>query len=197
MTYEKNPYWYGADDVTLEKLEFMLSADDTAIYAAYNSGDVDMIDTVPNDEIQSLLDNSEFHIVDNLGTYYAAFNANSSIFEGKTPEQAACMRKAMNILIDREYICENVGQTGQLPANAFIPYGINNDYEGTLKEARTLLKAAGYKFDDSGMRSSETPISIEYLTNNGSGHIAVAEAMQQDFAALGIEVTIQSRKLLD
>ena len=55
MTYEKNPYWYGADDVELEKMEFMLSADDTAIYAAYNSGDVDMIDTVPNDEIQSLL----------------------------------------------------------------------------------------------------------------------------------------------
>ena len=216
MTYEKNPYWYGADDVELEKMEFMLSADDTAIYAAYNSGDVDMIDTVPNDEIQSLLSNPEFYIVDNLGTYYAAFNANSAIFDGKTPEQAACMRKAMNILIDREYICENVGQTGQLPANAFIPYGmadgnggvfktevseqgyfdpygINNDYEGTLEEARTLLKAAGYKFDDNGMLSAETPISIEYLTNNGTGHVAVAEAMQQDFAALGIEVTIQSQ----
>ena len=216
MTYEKNPYWYGADDVELEKMEFMLSADDTAIYAAYNSGDVDMIDTVPNDEIQSLLSNPEFHIVDNLGTYYAAFNANSPIFEGKTPEQAACMRKAMNILIDREYICENVGQTGQIAANAFIPYGmadgnggvfktevseqgyfdpygINNDYEGTLEEARTLLKAAGYKFDDNGMLSSETPISIEYLTNDGTNHIAVAEAMQQDFAALGIEVTIQSQ----
>ena len=194
----------------------MLSADDTAIYAAYNSGDVDMIDTVQNDEIQSLLSNPEFHIVDNLGTYYAAFNANSPIFEGKTPEQAACMRKAMNILIDREYICENVGQTGQIAANAFIPYGmadgnggvfktevseqgyfdpygINNDYEGTLEEARTLLKAAGYKFDDNGMLSSETPISIEYLTNDGTNHIAVAEAMQQDFAALGIEVTIQSQ----
>ena len=216
MTYEKNPYWYGADDVELEKMEFMLSADDTAIYAAYNSDNVDMIDTVPNDEIQSLLSNPEFHIVDNLGTYYAAFNANSAIFEGKTPEQAACMRKAMNILIDREYICENVGQTGQIAANAFIPYGmadgnggvfktevseqgyfdpygINNDYEGTLEEARTLLKAAGYKFDDNGMLSSETPISIEYLTNNGTGHVAVAEAMQQDFAALGIEVTIQSQ----
>ena len=216
MTYEKNPYWYGADDVELEKMEFMLSADDTAIYAAYNSGDVDMIDTVPNDEIQSLLSNPEFHIVDNLGTYYAAFNANSAIFEGKTPEQAACMRKAMNILIDREYICENVGQTGQIAANAFIPYGmadgnggvfktevseqgyfdpygINNDYEGTLEEARTLLKAAGYKFDDNGMLSSETPISIEYLTNDGTTHVAVAEAMQQDFAALGIEVTIQSQ----
>ena len=74
-----------------------------------------------------------------------------------------------------------------------MPYGINNDYEGTLEEARTLLKAAGYKFDDNGMLSAETPISVEYLTNNGTAHIAVAEAMQQDFAALGIEVTIQSQ----
>ena len=215
MTYEKNPYWYGADDVALEKLEFMLSADDTAIFAAYNSGDVDMIDTVPNDEIQSVIDSSEFYIVDNLGTYYAAFNCKSELFADKTPEQAACMRKAFNILVDRDYIVENVGQTGQLPANAFIPYGmadgnggvfktditeqgyfdpyaINNDYDATVEEARNLLKAAGYKFGEDGKLSPETPINVEYLTNNGTAHVAVAESMQQDFAVLGIQMTIQS-----
>ena len=215
MTYEKNPYWYGADDVALEKLEFMLSADDTAIFAAYNSGDVDMIDTVPNDEIQSVIDSSEFYIVDNLGTYYAAFNCKSELFADKTPEQAACMRKAFNILVDRDYIVENVGQTGQLPANAFIPYGmadgnggvfktdvteqgyfdpyaINNDYDATVEEARNLLKAAGYKFGEDGKLSPETPINVEYLTNNGTTHVAVAESMQQDFAVLGIQMTIQS-----
>ena len=215
MTYEKNPYWYGADDVALEKLEFMLSADDTAIFAAYNSGDVDMIDTVPNDEIQSVIDSSEFYIVDNLGTYYAAFNCKSELFADKTPEQAACMRKAFNILVDRDYIVENVGQTGQLPANAFIPYGmadgnggvfktditeqgyfdpyaINNEYEATVEEARNLLKAAGYKFGEDGKLSPETPINVEYLTNNGTAHVAVAESMQQDFAVLGIQMTIQS-----
>lgn len=215
MTYEKNPYWYGADDVALEKLEFMLSADDTAIFAAYNSGDVDMIDIVPNDEIQSVIDSSEFYIVDNLGTYYAAFNCKSELFADKTPEQAACMRKAFNILVDRDYIVENVGQTGQLPANAFIPYGmadgnggvfktditeqgyfdpyaIINDYDATVEEARNLLKAAGYKFGEDGKLSPETPINVEYLTNNGTAHVAVAESMQQDFAVLGIQMTIQS-----
>ena len=216
MTYEKNPYWYDADSVELEKIEFMLSADDTAIYAAYNAGNVDMIDTVPNDEIQTLLDNPEFYIVDNLGTYYAAFNCKSPLFADKTPEQAACMREAFSLLIDRDYIVENVGQSGQIPANSFIPlgmadgnggvfkssvedegyfdvYGINNAYEGTLEKARTLLKAAGYKFDDDGMLSAETPISVEYLTNNGTAHIAVAEAMQQDLGAIGIDMTIQSQ----
>ena len=215
MTYTKNPYFWDADNVEVESLEFMLSDDDTAIYAAYNAGDIDFADTVPTDEIASLLDNPEFHIVDNLGTYYAAFNCKSSLFDGKTPEEAACMRKAISILVDREYICENIGQTGQKPANAFIPYGmadgnggvfktevveqgyydpyaINNDYEGTLEEARTLLKAAGYKFDEDGTLSDETPISLTYLTNNTSGHVAVAESMQQDFAALGIDMTINT-----
>ena len=215
MTYEKNPYWYDADKVTVEKLEYMLSADDTAIFAAYNAGDIDFADSVPTDEVASLLDNPEFHIVDELGTYYVAFNCKSSIFEGKTPEQAACMREAFTILIDRDYICENIGQTGQVAANSFIPlgmadgngglfksspeqgyfdaYAVNDDYEGTVAKAVELLKAAGYKFDEDGKLSAETPIQLEYLTNTTSGHIAIAESIQQDLAAVGIELSIQQQ----
>ena len=215
MTYEKNPYWYNADQVSIEKVEFMLSADDTAIFAAYNAGDLDFADTVPTDEVATLIEtqNPEFYVVDELGTYYAAFNAKSSLFADKTPAQAACMREAFSLLIDRDYIVENIGQTGQVVANAYLPlgmadgnggffktdaieegyydpYAINNDYEGTVAKAIELLEAAGYKFEN-GVLSSETPISIEYLTNQSSGHIAVAESMQQDFAAVGIELTIQ------
>ena len=213
MTYTKNPYWYDAENVEVETLEFMLSADDTAIYAAYKSGDIDFADSVPTDEIQSLLNDPEFYIVDELGTYYAAFNCKSELFAGKTTAQAACMREAFSVLIDRDYICENVGQTGQVAANSFLPlgmadgnggvfktdttsegyydpYAINNNYEETVEYARTLLKAAGYKFKEDGTLSDETPISIEYLTNESSGHIAVAEAIQQDYKVLGIEMTI-------
>ena len=214
MTYEKNPYWYDADSVTVEKLEYMLSADDTAIFAAYNAGDIDFADSVPTDEIATLLadENPEFHIVDELGTYYICFNCKSSIFEGKTPEQAACMREAFSILIDRDYICTNIGQTGQVAANAFIPlgmadgnggffktdaveqgyydpYAINNDYEGTVAKAIELLEAAGYEFED-GVLAASNPIQLEYLTNTTSGHIAIAESVQQDLAVVGIELSI-------
>ena len=214
MTYEKNPNFYRADEVTIEKQEYMLSADDTAIYAAYNAGNLDFIDSVPTDEVATLLSNPEFYIIDNLGTYYVSFNVKSPLFADKTPEQAACMRMALSALIDRDYICETVGQTGQVAASTFNPqgiadgnggifwtdaategyfdpYAINNDYEGTMEYARELLKAAGYKFDENGMLSSETPISFEYLTNESSGHIAVAEAIQADLAAIGVNMTIQ------
>lgn len=215
MTYEKNPYWYDADKVTVEKLEFMLSADDTAIFAAYNAGNLDFADSLPTDEVASLLNNPEFYIVDQLGTYYVAFNAKSSVFEGKTPEQAACMREAFTILIDRDYICENIGQTGQIAANSFIPlgmadgnggvfkadaedgyfdaYAVTNDYERTVERARNLLRAAGYQFGEDGKLSPETPIQLEYLTNTTSGHIAVAESIQQDLGAVGIGLTIQQQ----
>ena len=215
----KNDNYYRADEVSIGEIDLMLSADDTAILSAYNAGNLDFADTVPTNEIASLKDSPDFHVIDNLGTYYAAFNVNSPIFEGKTVDQAIAMRKAFAILIDRPYIVETVGQTGQKVATSFIPAGMADGNGGVFKEnggsytfpvedgyypeevqdeavdeAIALLEYAGYKFDDNGMLSSETPINITYLTNDGTGHIAVAEIMQQDFAEIGITMTIDTRE---
>jgi peptide/nickel transport system substrate-binding protein/oligopeptide transport system substrate-binding protein len=215
----KNDNYYRADEVTIPEIDLMLSADDTAILAAYNSGDLDFADTVPTNEIASLMGNEDFHVIDNLGTYYAAFNVNSPIFDGKTVDQAIAMRKAFAILIDRPYIVETVGQTGQKVATSYIPAGMADGNGGTFKEngasynfpvedgyypeevqdeaideAIALLEYAGYKFDENGMLSSETPINITYLTNDGTGHIGVAQIMQQDFAEIGINMTIDTRE---
>jgi ABC-type oligopeptide transport system substrate-binding subunit len=46
--------------------------------------------------------------------------------------------------------------------------------------------------DANNMLSASTPIAFEYLTNNTSGHIAIAECLQQDFAQIGINMTIKS-----
>ena len=44
----------------------MLSDDMTAVYAAYNSGDLDFIDEVPTDEIAKAKESDEFHVIDTL-----------------------------------------------------------------------------------------------------------------------------------
>ena len=228
MTYEKSPNYWNADNVTLDKINFMLSADDTAIYNAYNDGSLQFIDTVPNDGIANIIMNDDFFIVPNLGTYYVAFNVNSKLFDGKTPEQAAKMREAFSLLIDRQYIVDAVGQTGQQPAGAFIPAGMADgqggvfmenddayeypvvwDFDGEesvgyydptatgasmVDQAVELLKEAGFEFDDNNMLSSSTPISVEYLTNDGSGHVAVAQSIQQDLAVVGINMEIKSEE---
>ena len=208
MTYVKNPNYWDADHVTLDQLTFMLSADDTAIYAAYNKGDIDFADTVPNDEVSNLKDNPEFHVIDNLGTYYVGFNVNSDMFAGKTVEQAAKMREAISLLIDRKYIVDTIGQTDQVLADSFVPVGMadgnggefkNKSYydaettgAGNVEEAKSLLEEAGYTFTDNGGTYSISPaLSFEYLTNDGTAHVAIAEAIQSDLAMLGIEMTIK------
>ena len=66
--------------------------------------------------------------------------------------------------------------------------------DNAIDEAIALLEYAGYKFDDTGMLSDETPIKITYLTNDGTGHIGVAQIMQQDFAEIGIQMEIDTRE---
>jgi len=213
MVYVKNPNWYDAANVKIERIELMLSADDTAIFAAYNAGDLDFIDTVPTDEIKNLRDNPEFHIIDNLGTYYVCFNVKSDLFAGKTAEQANAMREAISKLIDRQYIVDTVGQCDQVVATSYIPAGMADGNGGIFKDANAwnypvgdgyyspevdvegaieLLKSAGFEFDDNGMLSASTPLSFEYLVNENSGHEAIAESIQQDLQAVGIEMTIRT-----
>lgn len=223
MTYEKNPNYYNADAVSLEKIQFMLSADDTAVWNAYEDGSLQFIDTIATDMMETAAPREDFHKIPTLGTYYAGFNVNSELFAGKTVQQAADMRKAMNLIIDRQYIVDTIGQAEQEIANTFIPTGMldgnggefrtNDDaytypledkvgyfdpspeaYEANLEEARKLLEGAGYEFDENGMLSANTPINMTYLTNDAEGNVKIGEAIQQDFAVLGINVTVETRE---
>ena len=223
MTYEKNPNYYDADKVTLEKIDFMLSDDDTAVWNAFMDGSLQFIDTIGTDNMATAKEMPEYHNVPTLGTYYAGFNVNSPIFEGKTVQQAADMRKAMNLLVDRQYIVDTIAQADQEIANTFIPTGMgdgqggefraNDDaytypneeavgyfdpspeaYDANVEEAISLLEGAGYVFDENGMLSEETPINLTYLTNEGTGNVAIGEALQQDFAVIGINLTIETRE---
>ena len=221
MTYTKNPNYYRADDVQIETLQFMLSADDAAIYSAYTAGNLDFIDTIPNAELGQLLaeDSPELYVADNIGTYYVGFNVNSELFADKTPQQAADIRHAINLLIDRQYIVDTIGQTGQHLANTFVPDSMsdgdgglfkqNTDsytypdaeavgyfdpsedaYDDNVAQAIELLKGAGYEFDDNNMLSESTPLSFTYVTNSGEGNEAIGAALQQDLSVIGAEVDI-------
>lgn len=201
MVYVKNENYWDAENTTIDELDFMLSADDTAIFAAYNDGSLDFIDTVPTDEIPSLLNNSEFYVVDQLGTYYAAFNVDSPIFEGLTPENAAKVRKAICLLIDRQFIVDTIAQTGQMPASSYIPAGMADGNGGIFKGEDTnyydaentgaaFEEEALALFDEAGVDPST--LSLTYLINQSSVHQKVAEAIQQDLAVVGITVTIKT-----
>lgn len=219
MTYEKNPNYFRADEVTLEKVELMLSSDDTAIYNAFKDGSLQFIDSISTDEMENAKKTEEFHKVPYLGTYYSGFNVNSDLFKGKTIDQAKAMRQAFTLLIDRQYIVDAIAQADQEVANTFIPTGMMDGNGGDFREnddaytypdeanvgyydpttvdtekAIELLKSAGYEFDESGMLSASTPITMTYLTNDSEGNVKIGEAIQQDFAAIGITLDVETRE---
>ena len=125
------------------------------------------------------------------------------------------MRLAFNYLIDRQTIVDNIAQTNQEVATSFIPDKMSDGHGGVFKtsdadytypdkdtngyfanavdvdKAVELLKSAGYKFDDQNMLDSSNPINITYLTNDGTAHVAIAQQIQQDLAAVGITMDIQ------
>ncbi|NLG57302.1 MAG: peptide ABC transporter substrate-binding protein [Clostridiales bacterium] len=212
MVYTKNPNYWDAENVKLERLELMLSADDVAVFAAYQAGDLDFIDTVPPDQIKAMMETPEFHVVGQLGTYYAIFNVKSPVFEGMTVDQASAFRRGISRLIDRQYIIDTVAQTGQEPANAFIPAGMLDGQGGVFKQddadftypveegyfslepsvedAIELLKAAGLEFGADGMIAK--PLTLTYIYNTSAAHAAIGELIQQDLAQVGIEVKLES-----
>lgn len=220
MVYVKNPNYYDAANVKLDKLEFMLSADDTATFSAYNAGNLDFIDSVPVDETANVLHKKDFHKVNQIATYFITFNVNADMFKGMTAEKASTVRQALALLIDRDYIVENIGQTGQEIATSFIPTGMPDGNGGVFKsdeykypdkashgyfskdydakkaasKAVELLKGVGYKFDSKNKLTSETPLNIDYVINENTGHQAVAEAVQSDWSAIGVNTTIKSEE---
>lgn len=221
MKYEKNDNYWAADKVSLKSINCMLSSDATAVYGAFENGSIQFADQIATDMMDTLKTTPEFHKIDNLGTYYCGFNVNSEIFKGLTVQQAADMRKAFSLLIDRQYIIDTIAQAEQEPANTFIPTGMadgnggvfrQNDEaytypvedevgyysveltEESVEEARKLLEGCGYKFDESGMLSAETPINMTYLTNDSEGNVKIGEAIQQDLAAIGVNLTVETRE---
>lgn len=208
MIYEKNPNYHNADKVVIERQEYMLSSDENASYAAYNAGNLDFIDGVPTAEIPNEKSNPEFKIIPTLGTYYVTFNVTSPLFEGMTPGEAATLRKALALIIDRDYIVTNIGQAEQVPAGSFIPAGCqdgngnefkNKDYydpsyealDANIEQAREMLKALGYEFDEDGKICGDKKLSFTYLVNTPGSNVDVAVSIQQDMAELGIDMQIK------
>ena len=104
-------------------------------------------------------------------------------------------------------IIKNIGLTGQTAATAFIPAAASDgnggtfhtkdyfkvdDYQANVDEARQLLESIGYTFKDDGTMN-ET-VSFTYITNDSGGNVKVAEALQSDFAQVGIDMKIETEE---
>lgn len=228
IVFEKNPNYWDAANVKLNSIKFFLSNDDDAIYANFTNGTIQYTTTVPVSQIPVLKAdpnrmNVDFFIGDYIGTYFLEVNVNWSFkpglavtsdtaeaWEGWTPAQNAEVRHALGLLIDRNYIVEQVTAAGQLPAYGFVPAGMDDgtgtefrsatdqwwsvdpaDYEANKAEAVEILKKY-YTFDEATGKFTDFP-KFEYSANPTSGNLAICAAIQDMWDDYGIEVDVDQR----
>ncbi len=135
ITLEKNANFVDADSIKMEKIENYLSDDANNMLTNFKNGDWKLIDDVPTNEIATLKTDypEEFVIAGQIGTYYVCWNINLDILPaeagltGVEAEKAkAEIRNAVALLIDRNYLVEEIAQGGQLPASSFVAMGMTD-----------------------------------------------------------------------
>lgn len=197
ITFSKNPYYWNADAIKLDRLKFVLMEDSNAAYSAYQTGEVLMIKDVPTEEIPSLTGTDDFYVDPIIGTYYISLNIQ------KAPFDDVNVRKALSLAVDREYVASTLMQGTYTAAGNFMgpgwmdtdgtefmsnanggkPYIDTTNFEANLEEAKQLLADAGYP-DGEGFPT------ISYTTNDAGYHKVVAEYLQQAWAELGIDLQV-------
>ena len=201
IVLSKNPYYVGGWDsskIVSDTITLLLLEDSSASYAAYNSGEAQLVKDVPTDEIPSLTraeDGGDFYLDEIMGTYYISLN------DQEEPFTDVRVRKALSLAIDRDYVASTIMQGIYTPATALVGPGIvdengyfmdnanggepyiSDDYAANLEEAKSLLAEAGYP-DGEGFPT------ITYSANDAGYHIPVAEYVQQAWGELGITMNI-------
>ena len=135
ITLSKDDGYFEQESIVSPKINFYLSDDANNMLTNFKNGTLCLIDNLPTNELNTLRERypDEFKTEGQLGTYYVVWNVNADILPSSSnlsPEDAeraqAAIRKAISLLIDRNYICESLTAGGQIPASSFVAMGIKN-----------------------------------------------------------------------
>lgn len=224
ITLKKNDNYFDADSITMPEINFYLSDDANNMLTNFENGSWQMIDDVPTNEIAALKEAypDEFVVAGQLGTYYVCWNINEDILpegsglSGKEAEDArAEIRNAISLLFDRNYIVDEIGQAGQVPAASFVAMGLTDADGKEFRENANGGKGGYYAVDSASLQSNfDAAIevlkkyydydeasgqftnfpSMTYLYNTSEGHKAIGEYLQSALAAVGINMQLENQE---
>ncbi|QPA32367.1 peptide ABC transporter substrate-binding protein [Thermaerobacillus caldiproteolyticus] len=194
VVIEKNEHYWNKDEINMEKVTWKMVNDATTYYQMYKTGELDLIQTLPTDVIAQEKDSEEFEIVPYFGTYMFMFNVE------KEPFNNPKIRRAFAMAINRKAIVNNITKSGETPAYAFVPYGVNTPdgdfrkvggtyFKENAKEAKKLLQE--------GMKEegwNKLP-EVTLMYNTAENNKKVAEAVQEMIKnTLGVKIKLANQE---
>lgn len=191
MTMEKNPEYWDADTVKLDKVNWAMVNDTTTEYQMYTNGELDTSD-VPPEMTSQLMEEDKVKIEEQAGLYFFRFNVE------KEPFQNINIRKAFAMATDQKQLVEYVTKNEEEPAYGFVAPGFNDpsgkDFRETngdlivtdVNKAKELL-AKGLEEEN---YDKLPEVTLTYSTGDDT-HKKIAEALQQMYKEnLGVDVKL-------
>ena len=190
MTFEKNPLYWDAANVTLERVKLLEIESYVTTLQMYKAGEIDWIgenSTLPSEYSVFLKQKKDYRFTGFTTTYWYWFNTVDPALSDKR------VRHALNLATDKQRIVDAITKQNQIPASSYIQEGLAGykKIPGEVydpEKARQLLAEAGYP----GGKGLPT-VSISY--NTSETHKAIAEGIQEMWRKeLGIDAQIRNEE---
>lgn len=194
ITLSKNPYFYDAANVKIDKVIFYPATDEPASLKRYRAGELDMIDRWPLAEFKWLMKNipNETKRYSGLRVLYTVYNMR------KAPLNDKRVRRALAEALDLAAIGKGVdfGAHG-LEAMTVLPPGMANvdrsaqmpyakmTMDQRRAEAKKLLTEAGF--------GPGNPLKLTYSVLNRPDARRRAVAMQAMWKQVGAQIDIEAK----
>jgi ABC-type transport system substrate-binding protein len=185
ITLTRYEDYAGEDAAQAEGMEFVVYADQATAYTDAQDGNVDIVDVIPPDAIESA--ESEF------GDNFINTQSSQITYLGFPTYDARFadprVRQAFSMAIDREAISEAIFSGTRTPADSFIPPVVDGYREGACEFCTYDVDAANALLDEAGFDKSQP---VELWFNAGGGHDAWMEAVGNQLrTGLGLEFSLQ------
>ncbi|MFD1851531.1 peptide ABC transporter substrate-binding protein [Oceanobacillus bengalensis] len=198
-TYEKNENYWDKDAVNVDKIEVNVVKDTETAVKLYLNGELDRVN-LSSDYVQQFQGEDEFHTYLTGSASYLKMNQGK---DGETTDLANLnIRKALNMVIDKQIIVDELLNNGSIVANANVPRGVATnpetgedfrDENGDLtnydpEKARELFEKG---LDELG----KTELEFELISSDSSSSKQLAENLKFQMESNLPGLTINIRNL--
>lgn len=188
----KSPTFHDAANVAIQIVNHIPIREIAAGARRFIAGELHLTVDIPADQLRQLRQQlgNQVSVAPLLGTHYLSFNTSKAPFNDRR------VRQALSMVIDREFIADQIWQGTALPAMSFVPPGINNYGEppqptwasmSTIdreERAKALLREAGFGPNN----PLRVQIRFNMTDNNRASMVAIADQWKQ----IGVETTMIS-----
>ena len=190
ITLAKNSNFYDAAAVKIDTVNYFPTIDGQAALRRLRAGELDMQTPLPNAQLSWLRENmpGALHIMPSLALAYLPLNLHDSVLADIR------VRRALNLVYDREAVAQKVMKLNETPAYSYVPPGIENyrngpqldfkslPYAARLAQARKLMQDAGF--------GPFNKLTLRYLTPGNPDNRRLAAVFQAMARQIHVDVRI-------